>query len=66
MELGLTNKKVFITGGATGIGKAIVNEFLKEGSFVVFTSRKTASIEELYQDLEEYRENVHGICVDVS
>lgn len=66
MELGLTGKKVFITGGASGIGKAIVKEFLKEGSFVVFTSRKQDNIDALYQDFEQYNQNVHGICVDVS
>ena len=66
MELGLSNKKVFITGGASGIGKAIVKEFLKEGSFVVFTSRKQESIDALYEDFYIYKKNVHGICVDVS
>ena len=66
MELGLTGKKVFITGGASGIGKAIVKEFLKEGSFVVFTSRKQESIEAVYKDLSLYKNNLHGICVDVS
>jgi 3-oxoacyl-[acyl-carrier protein] reductase len=66
MELGLTNKKVFITGGASGIGKAIVKEFLKEGSFVVFTSRKQESINALYEDFQMYEDSVKGICVDVS
>lgn len=66
MELGLTGKKVFITGGASGIGKAIVKEFLNEGSFVVFTSRKKEAIEALQTDFDKYKNNVHGICVDVS
>ncbi len=66
MELGLTGKKVFITGGASGIGKAIVKEFLKEGSIVVFTSRKQESIDALYDDFKIHKENVHGLCIDVS
>lgn len=66
MELGIKGRKVFITGGASGIGKAIVKEFLKEGADVVFTSRKQESIKSLCDDFSNFEENVHGLCVDVS
>ena len=66
MELGLKNKKVFITGGASGIGKAIVKEFLDEGAFVVFTSRKQDSIDKLCREFENYDGNLFGLCIDVS
>jgi NAD(P)-dependent dehydrogenase (short-subunit alcohol dehydrogenase family) len=35
MDLGLTNKVVIVTGGAMGIGAAIVESFVKEGANVV-------------------------------
>lgn len=37
----LKDKVVVITGGASGLGKALANLFLKEGSKVVVCSRKT-------------------------
>ena len=33
----LENKTILVTGGSRGIGKAIVNEAVKEGAFVIFT-----------------------------
>ncbi len=36
MDTGLKNKYIFITGGAHGIGKAIVKAFCKEGAIVTF------------------------------
>lgn len=44
MELNLKNKSVLITGGATGIGKAIALEFLKEGAFVSVCCRTESKL----------------------
>ena len=43
MDLGLKGKKVIITGGSRGLGRAIGESFLSEGAVVSFCSR-TASI----------------------
>ena len=39
MELGLTDKRVLVTGGSRGIGKAIVAGFLTEGARVATCAR---------------------------
>ena len=41
---GLKNKKVVVTGGATGIGFAIANHFAKHGATVVIGSRRETAI----------------------
>ena len=33
----LSGKTAVITGGSRGIGRAIVDEFLKAGAYVIFT-----------------------------
>lgn len=39
MDLGLEGKKVIITGGSRGLGRAIAETFLREGAVVSFCSR---------------------------
>ena len=59
----LRNKRVLVTAGATGIGKAIVEAFLEEGACVVVGQRDFAKLEPL---LEKHAPQLHGFQVDVS
>ncbi len=45
MDLGLTGKKVIVTGGSKGIGLATAQAFLAEGAHVVIASRNAEALE---------------------
>ena len=51
MELSLNNKRVLVTAGATGIGRSIVNTFIKAGARVHVCDIDTKALNEL-QKLE--------------
>ena len=53
MNLNLKNKKVLITGSSKGIGMAIAECFLKEGSQVFLTSRNKNDLKSLKKKLEK-------------
>ena len=46
MDLGIQGKRALVTGGAIGIGRAIVVDLAKEGVSVAFTSRNDKNLEE--------------------
>ena len=48
---GLTDKRVLITGGAMGIGKATAVRFLREGAKVIIIDRNESSCQKIKQDL---------------
>ena len=65
MDLELTGKRVLVTGGTRGIGRAIVAAFLKEGAVVGFCARNpedTSATEEALRGLG----SVSGSVVDVA
>jgi 3-oxoacyl-[acyl-carrier protein] reductase len=61
MDLGLNGKKVVISGGSTGIGKATAAAFLDEGADVVLLAR---SKDKLDLAVEELRRQYPGRTVD--
>ena len=64
MDLQLTGKRVLVTGGTRGIGRAIVGAFLDEGAVVGFCARDSADVEATNDDLSS-RGAVTGSVVDV-
>ena len=64
MDLQLTGKRVLVTGGTRGIGRAIVGTFLDEGAVVGFCARDSSEVVATYDDLRS-RGNITGSVVDV-
>jgi NAD(P)-dependent dehydrogenase (short-subunit alcohol dehydrogenase family) len=64
MDLQLTGKRVLVTGGTRGIGRAIVGAFLDEGAVVGFCARDSAEVEATTEALRS-RGDATGSIVDV-
>lgn len=66
MELGLKGKVAIVTGGARGIGKSIVEGFIKEGASVVISDILFDAAQELAAKLTKGGIKVLAIKTDVS
>jgi 3-oxoacyl-[acyl-carrier protein] reductase len=64
MDLQLTGKRVLVTGGTRGIGRAIVAGFLDEGALVGFCARDADEVAATEKALAE-RGSVTGSVLDV-
>lgn len=62
----LEQKTIFITGGATGIGAAMVKAFLKQNAKVAFIDIDARAAENLQQKLSDYQDNLLFMRVDVT
>ncbi|WP_310604072.1 SDR family oxidoreductase [Anaerosporobacter sp.] len=62
--MSIKNKIVFITGGASGLGRVIVSKFIEEGAKVCFTYRNSEENAMLLQ--QQYGESIYSVKADAS
>jgi 3-oxoacyl-[acyl-carrier protein] reductase len=62
----LDDKVAIVTGGATGIGKAITYAFVDEGAAVAIAARNLARLEEVAKDIKSKGGKIIAIQADIS
>lgn len=62
----MKDKVVIITGGSSGIGKALAEEFGKHGSKILITGRNKDELDRVVEELRGKKVMVQGIQADVS
>ncbi len=62
----LKDRVAIITGGGTGIGKAITYAFAAEGASIVIAARNLARLEQTVADLKKRNTKIKAIQVDIS
>ncbi|MFZ5704303.1 MAG: SDR family NAD(P)-dependent oxidoreductase [Pseudomonadota bacterium] len=65
MDLGLKGKKVILTGGSRGIGRATVELFAAEGADVAFCSRNPDQVAETVESLSKHGGKIVGEAFDM-
>ena len=58
----MKKKTIWITGGSTGIGKALAIKFADEGWNVAISARR----ENLLKEISNNNQNIHGFPLDVT
>ncbi len=66
MDLGLKGKKAIVTGGSTGIGKAIVMDLTKEGVKIAITSRNEARLQATLQEMGGCEGGHYGVVTGLT
>jgi NAD(P)-dependent dehydrogenase (short-subunit alcohol dehydrogenase family) len=66
MDLGLKGQRVIVTGGSRGIGKAIIDTFVREGAEVATCARGEESLQQALAEWQGAGATVQGSAVDVT
>jgi len=61
----MKDKVVIITGGTSGIGKALAREFGLKGSKILITGRNEGALSATARELSEMGVNIHAVAADV-
>jgi short-subunit dehydrogenase len=62
----MKNKVVIVTGASSGIGKALAEDFIKQGAKVVLAARRKEKLEAFADSLTDLKENILPVVTDVS
>lgn len=65
MDLNLAGKRVMITGGTRGIGRAVAERLAKEGADVALCARTAGAVEEMVAGLKAHGVRAFGAALDV-
>src|SRR3990172_3209523 len=62
----LRDRTALVTGGGTGIGRAIAAAFVAEGARVAIASRDSSQLERAARELDPSGERVTAVAMDVT
>ena len=66
MKKRFENKVVWITGGGSGLGKALAVQFARQGAKVAVSGRRVDKLKETIQEIEKENAEAIAIQCDVS
>lgn len=66
MDLGLANKVVLVSGGSSGIGKAIAVDFAKQGAAVMIVARRVEALENSVEELKVLKGKAAYVSADMT
>ncbi|MGG0718514.1 SDR family oxidoreductase [Robertmurraya massiliosenegalensis] len=66
MDLGLNGKSVLVLASSKGLGKAIAQEFVREGARVMITSRDEKVLQTAVEEMKETGGEVHAQVCDIT
>jgi NAD(P)-dependent dehydrogenase (short-subunit alcohol dehydrogenase family) len=61
----MKDKVIIVTGGSSGMGKAMAKRFVEEGANVVITGRTPEKLEATKQEIEQREGQVLCVAMDV-